>query len=183
MKNKVLSVSQLDVNQGQIDGVPSNPRWWAREELDNLKKSLIETPELFNARGCIVFPYEGRYVVVGGNMRYVAAKELGLDVPCHVLDADLNVEKLKEIVIKDNASMGTWDDSLSEWDIPNHWGVEKTEWKRDEDSPRAHLPKDNKCEISVQFTPEEFLFVQKRLEEYGETKEEGLLFLLNYGRE
>ena len=62
MQNVILSVDQLDINQGQIKGVPANPRWWAREELDNLKKSLVQTPELFKARGCIVFLYSYLYL-------------------------------------------------------------------------------------------------------------------------
>lgn len=183
MENRIIPIADLDINWGQIPGVPSNPRWWAKEELDNLKKSLLETPELFKARGCVVYPYEGKYVVLGGNMRYVAAKELNMDVPCHVLQEGTDAEKLREIIIKDNASFGEWDDSLAEWGVPDYWGVEQNEWKRDEDTPGAHMPKEDKFVLEVQFSPEEYLFVQKRLEEYGDTKEEGLIFLLNYGRE
>lgn len=182
MKNQVIAIDKLEINQGQIPGVPSNPRWWAREEIDKLKKSLVETPELFKARGCIVYPYEGKYIVVAGNMRYVAAKELGMDVSCHVLPSDMEVEKLKEIIIKDNASFGEWDEAkLSEWSIPDYWGVDKSEGERDEEGKSARQAKADMFELNVLFTPDEYLFVQRRLEEYGETKEEGLLFLLNYG--
>lgn len=183
MENRVIPLNEIEVNWGQIPGVPANPRWWAREELDKLKKSLNETPELFNARGCVVFPYEGKYVVLGGNMRYVAAKEMGVDVPCHILAPDTDAEKLKEIIIKDNASFGNWDASLEEWEVPDYWGVQNEEWQRDDEGTRAHQPKEEKFELNVQFTPEEFLFVQSALGEYGETKEDGLMFLLDYGKE
>ena len=48
------------------------------------------------------------------------------DVPAHILDAELDIDKLKEIVLKDNSSFGDWDmDALAnEWDdLPlKDWG-------------------------------------------------------------
>lgn len=126
---RTIGISLLEMNTGQVEGLPSNPRQWTREELDSLKKSLRETPELFQARGCIVAPYGGKFIVLGGNMRLAAATELGdTEVPCMVLPEGLPVSKMKEIVVKDNGSFGSWDmDSLAnEWDdLPlGEWGVE-----------------------------------------------------------
>lgn len=126
---KSISVSMLEMNTGQVDGLPSNPRQWSRAELDALKKSIRETPELFQARGCIVVPHGGRFIVLGGNMRLAAATELGdSEVPCMVLPEGLPVQKMKEIVLKDNGSFGSWDmDALAnEWDdLPlGEWGIE-----------------------------------------------------------
>lgn len=123
-----IGISQLEMNTGQVEGLPSNPRQWTREEMDSLKKSLRETPELFQARGCIVVPHGGKYIVLGGNMRLAAATELGdTEVPCMVLPEGLPVQKMKEIVVKDNGSFGSWDmDALAnEWDdLPlKDWGV------------------------------------------------------------
>ena len=124
-----VPVSRLETNAGQLEGVPGNPRQWTRSELDRLKRSIAETPELFEARGCVVVPRGGRYVVLGGNMRLAAAKELGeREVPCMVLPEGLPAAKLREIVIKDNGAFGAWDmDALAnEWDdLPlGEWGVE-----------------------------------------------------------
>lgn len=126
---RAIGISLLEMNTGQVEGLPSNPRQWTREELDSLKKSLRETPELFQARGCIVAPYGGKFIVLGGNMRLAAATELGdSEVPCMVLPEGLPVSKMKEIVLKDNGSFGSWDmDALAnEWDdLPlGEWGVE-----------------------------------------------------------
>ncbi len=123
-----IGISQLEMNTGQVEGLPSNPRQWTREELDSLKKSLRETPELFQARGCIVAPHGGKFIVLGGNMRLAAATELGdSEVPCMVLPEGLPAAKMKEIVLKDNGAFGSWDmDALAnEWDdLPlGDWGV------------------------------------------------------------
>lgn len=128
MKTERLKINLLEQNLGQIEGLPSNPRQWKKDEVARLKKSLEETPELFEARGCIVYPFNGKYIVLGGNMRLFAAKQLKMkDVPCIILPETTSVSKLKEIVIKDNGSFGEWDMDIlaNEWDdLPlSDWGV------------------------------------------------------------
>ena len=119
MEHKRIKLSKLVQNNGQLDGVPKNPRQWSKDDVERLKKSIEETPELLQARGCIVYPLDDKYVVLGGNMRLTACKQLGhKEVDCVVLDPETSPEKLREIVIKDNGSFGAWDfDMLSnEWD-------------------------------------------------------------------
>ena len=123
-----LDTSLLDINEGQMEGLPKNPRTWTKDELNKLKKSLEETPELFEARPILAYDYDGRLLVLGGNMRLSAAKALGMSkVPVYVYPSDTPLEKLKEIVIKDNGAFGAWDwDMLAnEWDaLPlSEWGV------------------------------------------------------------
>ena len=131
-----IAIDLIEMNTGQIAGLPSNPRQWTKAQLDNLKASIEETPELLEARGCIVDYYEGKYVCLGGNMRYAACKALGMsEVPCYVVPEGTTILKKKEIVAKDNVSMGDWDfDALAnEWsdmdlkgwgvDIPPEWGA------------------------------------------------------------
>ena len=118
----------MEQNKGQIPGLPANPRQWTRDEIDRIAKSLKETPELFEARPIIVIPHEGKYVILGGNLRYEGCKKnKAKDAPCFVMPADTPTEKLMEIVIKDNGSFGAWDyDALAnEWDdLPlADWGV------------------------------------------------------------
>ena len=128
METKRIDMRNLEPNTGQIPGLPSNPRQWTKDEMDNLKKSISETPELLEARGAIVYPHEGKYIVLGGNMRLEAVKALGWkEMPCIALPKSMPVEKLKEIVIKDNGSFGEWDmDALANaWDdLPlSEWGA------------------------------------------------------------
>lgn len=119
MEQRRISVAKLKSNSGQIEGVPANPREWTKEDVSKLAKSIEQTPELLEARGIIVYPHNGDYIVMGGNMRLAAIKQLGLkDAPCIVLPEDMSTDKLREIVIKDNGSFGKWDfDALgNEWD-------------------------------------------------------------------
>jgi len=110
-KQTVIPLEQLEPNKGQLKWLPKNPRQWTQEQLDRLKGSICETPLLLEARGLIVFPRsETRYVVIGGNMRLAALRELGYtEAPCYVLPADTTPDKVKEIAIKDNGQFGEWD--------------------------------------------------------------------------
>lgn len=131
-----IAIDLIEMNTGQIDGLPANPRQWTKAQLDNLKASIEETPELLEARGCIVDYHEGKYVCLGGNMRYAACKALGMsELPCYVVPEGTTILKKKQIVAKDNVSMGDWDfDALAnEWSdmdlegwgvpIPPEWGA------------------------------------------------------------
>ena len=123
-----LPLGKVKQNTGQIAGLPSNPRQWTQTDIDRIAKSLEETPELFEARPLIVYEQDGEYIILGGNLRYEGAKKNKMkDVPVHILAHDLNIDKLKEIVLKDNGSFGDWDmDALAnEWDdLPlEDWGI------------------------------------------------------------
>lgn len=142
MEIRRIRLTDLEQNQGQVAGLPSNPREWTRTDLDKLKNSITETPELLEARGLIVWPHEGKYVILGGNMRYSALCELKAeDAPCYVLPAETPTEKLREIIIKDNGLFGSWDYDmlanewddlpLSDWGLPT-WAVPKGELNVDE---------------------------------------------------
>lgn len=128
MDTRMISLDLLEQNTGQIEGLPANPREWTKKEVDALAKSLRETPELFEARPIIAVPHAGKYVILGGNLRYEGCLKNGdAEAPVCVLPKDTSVAKMKEIVIKDNGSFGAWDyDRLgNEWDdlpLPE-WGV------------------------------------------------------------
>lgn len=123
-----IRLADLEMNRGQVAGLPSNPRQWGKKELQDLVQSIKETPELLEARGLIVYPHEDKYIILGGNMRFSALREMNaVDAPCYVLPADTELEKLREIVIKDNGAFGSWDYDMlaNEWDdLPlSDWGV------------------------------------------------------------
>lgn len=105
-----------------------NPREWSKDDFEKLKASITETPRLFEARGIIVYPHDGKYVAIGGNMRLAAARALKYkDVPCIVLPDDASTNELIEIAVKDNGKFGKWDwDKLANsWDKNplSSWGV------------------------------------------------------------
>ena len=128
MKTVRLAIKDLEQNTGQITGLPANPRQWTKTEVEKIAKSLRETPELFEARPIIVTQHGSKYVILGGNLRYEGCKHnKDKDAPCYVIPDGISIDKMKEIVIKDNGSFGDWDyDALANlWDdLPlADWGV------------------------------------------------------------
>lgn len=134
---EMIDITKLLYNEGQIDGVPKNPRYLKESEHDKLKKSLTDSPEFLEYKPLMVYAMDnGNYVTICGNMRLRIANELRLDghsefdtIPCVVLKADTPIEKIKEYAIKDNVQAGNWDwDELAngEWetDALQDWGVD-----------------------------------------------------------
>lgn len=132
-----ISLSCLELNEGQIVGIPKNPRYLKGEEHDKLKKSLKDSPELLQYKPLMVYAIEGgKFVVVCGNMRLRICQELhnecveGFDaLPCFVLNKDVPIAKIKEYAIKDNVQAGNWDwDELAngDWEVEElqDWGVD-----------------------------------------------------------
>lgn len=129
MDTKIIKASDIELNTGQIEGLPKNPRFIRDKQYENLKKSIQDFPEMLKLRELIVFPIGDKFVVIAGNMRYRAGKEIGLDeFPCKILDTNTTVERLREITIKDNNSFGEWDfdDLANEWEVDelDEWGVD-----------------------------------------------------------
>lgn len=138
-----LPIKQLQLNEGQIEGLPINPREWTSRDVALLAKSLEETPELYSARPMIAIANEDKYIVLGGNMRLSAFRVLGVaEVEVYVLPSDTPLRKLKEIVIKDNGAFGAWDyDELAnEWDdLPlTEWGVPVWDVEDEEEDDEEH---------------------------------------------
>lgn len=128
METRQIKLAEIQPNRGQIEGLPKNPRKWGKSELDRLKRSIEDTPELMDARGLIVVSNGDKYVVLSGNMRYAAVKALGWEeAPCIIIPEDTPLRTQKEIVLKDNQTFGDWDyDELANgWsDAPlDQWGV------------------------------------------------------------
>lgn len=95
-----------------------------------MKKSVQDSPEMLELRELIVYPYpEGRYVIVCGNLRCRACRELGYTkLPCKILDVNTPPKKLREYASKDNVSFGENDQDIidNEWDKSElqEWGME-----------------------------------------------------------
>jgi len=122
---KNLSVDLLELNEGQMYGLPKNPRWIRDARFTALKKSIEDEPEMLGLREILVYPlddiegHEGKYIIIGGNMRYRACTELGYkELPCKIIPIETPVKKLRAYTIKDNSGFGQWDydDLSSSWD-------------------------------------------------------------------
>ena len=122
-----IQISKINLNNGQLEGVPKNPRFIRDGKFELLKKSIEEDPEMIELRELIVVPLDDKYVCIAGNMRLRALRELGYkEAPCKVIDYD--DKKLRAIATKDNMPYGDWDWDLiaNEWDTDEleEWGFE-----------------------------------------------------------
>ena len=99
---------------------PNNPRLIKDDKFKKLCQSLKDFPEMLELRPIVV---NRDHIILGGNMRYKAAKEIGLkEIPVKVAD-NLTPEQEREFLIKDNTSGGEWD-----WEVlANEWNNEELE--------------------------------------------------------
>lgn len=128
LEQKNIPTRDIYPNDGQITGLPANPRYIDEKGVTDLKRSIEEDPEFLFARPLILIPYAGKYVVLGGNMRLRCCVDLNiLEVPSIVLNPDTPIQKLKALVIKDNVSFGRndWDMLANDWDQAEleNWGM------------------------------------------------------------
>jgi hypothetical protein len=128
-QTSLLPLSKLRTNTGQIPGLPRNPRLIRDHRFAALKRSISEYPDMLELREVVVFPWKGNFVCVGGNMRFMACKDLGYkEIPCKVLPSTYPIERLAEFAIKDNVGFGSDDIEilLKDWNhLPlTEWGAE-----------------------------------------------------------
>lgn len=162
----ILNKAVLELNDGQLEGLPKNPRYIKDDKFAKLKLSLEQSPEFLKARPLLVYPLSnGHYIIVGGNMRFLAGNEVGItDYPCYIFPKETTTDKLKEYVIKDNVAYGSTDwDALAndDWDVDNleEWGVdvsflspEEEDKEDDDDDNNNNAPeKDLSNEVNTSF--------------------------------
>lgn len=125
----ILSIDKLQPNNGQIPGVPANPRNIDKPKFAKLKQSIEDDPEMLSLREVLVYKQGDANIIIGGNMRFRAMKELGYaDVICKFIPQETPAEKLRAIVIKDNNNYGEFDmDALANlWNTEelDRWGID-----------------------------------------------------------
>lgn len=69
IQSTIIELSDIEVNRGQIEGLPANPRFIRDEKYKKLVNSLQENPEMTALRELLVFEQSGKFVIIGGNMR------------------------------------------------------------------------------------------------------------------
>lgn len=142
----MLPLSVIEPNDGQLDGLPKNPRSIKKTKFQKLKQNIEAYPEMLAWRSLLVYPLDnGHYIIIGGNMRYRAMQELAHEsVPVFIIPKDTPVERLQAYTIIDNNGFGEWDWDLlaNEWpdDMLDDWGLdtplEKLEEPNDLDAER-----------------------------------------------
>ena len=139
IETREIAIRDLRPNNGEVEGLPRNPRKISKKNLEKLKKSVQDAPEMLRLRELIVVPHGDGYVVIAGNQRLEAAKAVGMTaLPCKVLPSDTDPAKLREYAIKDNLPFGEddWEVIASDWDTTEleEWGMSvPEEWQSFED--------------------------------------------------
>ena len=109
-------IEKVKINQ--ITANPNNPRNIKDLEFKKLVKSLKQFPEMLELRPIVV---NNHNLILGGNMRYRAAIEAGLEDVYIIKALGFTQEQEDEFIIKDNISFGNWD-----WDmLANEWEQEE----------------------------------------------------------
>ena len=118
----------------QIKPNPNNPRIIKDDKFDKLVKSIKDFPKMMELRPMVI---NKDNIVLGGNMRLKALKELGYkEVPDEWVKRaeDLTEDEQRQFIIKDNVGFGEHDwemlatewgaDELSDWglEVPAGWG-------------------------------------------------------------
>jgi len=121
----MIQQTMLKVKIKEIKVNPNNPRFIKDDKFKNLVKSIKEFPEMLSLRPVVV---NKDMIILGGNMRYKAAKEAGLkEIPILIAN-NITQEQEREFLIKDNTSGGEWDWDIlaNKWDADelNDWGLE-----------------------------------------------------------
>jgi len=117
------------VNITQIKTNPKNPRVIKDDKFQKLVKSIKDFPDMLNKRPLVCFTdKDGKYVVLGGNMRLKASKELGLKELPIILADEWTEEQKNEFLIKDNVGFGewNWEELKADWDMQllTDWGMD-----------------------------------------------------------
>jgi hypothetical protein len=169
MKQENIDIKKLAINMGQVPGLPKNPRLIKDKRYQALIKSLIEDPEMLDLREIIAYDHQGSLVVICGNMRVRAAREIGMKtLPVKILPPETPIEKLKAYLIKDNVSFGSddWGLLMTDWDRGDleTWGLDtsdrwtkKTEAEEDDHDIDADLKTDIKIGDLFQIGPHRLL--------------------------
>lgn len=143
------------VNTELIKTNPKNPRVIKDEKFNKLVQSLKDFPEMLEKRPLICFTdIDKKYVVLGGNMRLKAAKQLGIKKLPIILADDWTEEQKNEFLIKDNVGFGewNWDELKLDWDIEqlNDWGLDIPDFAAEEieaEEDNYEIPEEIKTDI------------------------------------
>lgn len=120
------------IKLSSIKSNPNNPRVIKDDKFKKLVKSIKDFPKMMELRPMVV---NSDNIVLGGNMRLKALKELGYkEVPKEWIKSadDLTEDEQRQFIIKDNVGFGEhdWEMLQADWDLTEleEWGLENHEW-------------------------------------------------------
>lgn len=188
IKSELIPIKKLVNNNGQIEGLPKNPRIIKDHKYLKLKASIEENPEFLGARELLVYAHENNFVILAGNMRFKVAQELNFkEIPCKIIPSGYTIDQLKAIVIKDNVSYGSedWDALANEWDYEQlqFWGLDVPNFDNSEIDLDSFFEEDNtekeqKFKIVLEYTEDDYNAIENELKKHSGSKEQIFFKLL-----
>ena len=113
---------------------PDNPRTISKEKFEKLKSNIQKFPKMLELRPIV---YNKKNIVLGGNMRLKAIRELAAENKIKLKDSyfkkaeSLTEDEQNQFIILDNQEFGDWDfDSLANLfntDELLEWGFDSKE--------------------------------------------------------
>jgi len=137
MPKKALDPKRaLDIRRvplAKVEPWDKNPRGIKTKDFDRLKKQILK---LGVYKPLICYEDKGRYVVLGGNMRIRALKDLGLkEVEISVVKPKDEAQKI-EYALSDNDRAGFYEeDKLAELVLPHVANLDMSDFKVDLGEP------------------------------------------------
>lgn len=178
MKIENIAISKIKLN-------PNNPRLIKDDKFTKLVQSIKDFPEMLNIRPIVV---NEDMIILGGNMRFKACKEVGLKEVPIIKASGLSAEKQREFLIKDNVSGGEWDwDMLAnEWDEIElgDWGLDIQNFNTsnvDYSDKNEEINVDdfeNEMVIKLKFSENDYNLVREQLSKIASTPEQAVWKLL-----
>ena len=172
---KVVKITEIKAN-------PNNPRILKDDKFKKLVTSIEKFPEMADVRPIVV---NMDMVVIGGNMRLRAMKEVGWkEAPVQIVD--WTEEQQKEFIIKDNLVYGEWDwdDLENNWDEQEltDWGLDipnfDTEGFADKNKELSLDDVTDSMTITLKYTEDEYHIVKDALLKLAATPEQAIWKLL-----
>lgn len=170
LKTTMVKLSEIKLND-------NNPRTIKDDKLAKLVESVKSFPQMLQIRPIVV---NKDMMILGGNMRFKACQEAGLEEVPVIVANNLTEEQELEFLIKDNVSGGEWN-----WDIlANEWNSEElNEWGLDvwnstdinlddffEESSDSE--KEQKFKIVLEYTEEDYNSIIECFSQHSGTKEQ-----------
>jgi len=173
-QQRLIKTTDLRANKGQLveRGIPTNPRKIIKEKYNLLLQSLDKS-NLTQIRPLDVIEHNDTFVVLSGNQRLRALKELKCkEVPCNILRDDLEPETYRQIVLQANTNYGEHDDDLlaNEWDAVelHEWGYDLPEWEEEKIEEDKSDDLSDKLILEIECkTEKELQFLYNEMEERG----------------
>jgi hypothetical protein len=119
-----MTIEKVKIEEVKLN--PNNPRTIRDDKFKKLVKSIGDFPEMLDIRPIVV---DENMIVLGGNMRLKACKEVGLKEVSIIKFKGLTEQKKKEFLIKDNVNYGDWDYMMLEnTEFLDEWGMDLPDW-------------------------------------------------------